>query len=79
MKPMSDRARRPIQLSLLLDLTFVGGAEILLLNLFRGFDPAVVRPRVLCLREAGDLASAFRDAGITDRDLAGRAEIGRSA
>ncbi len=64
MKPMSDRARRPIQLSLLLDLTFVGGAEILLLNLFRGFDPAVVRPRVLCLREAGDLASAFRDAGI---------------
>ena len=61
---MSDRARRPIQLSLVLDLTFVGGAEILLLNLFRGFDPAVVQPRVLCLREAGDLAGAFREAGI---------------
>ena len=61
---MSDSASRPIQLSLLLDLTFVGGAEILLLNLFRGFDPAVVRPRVLCLREAGDLAGAFREAGI---------------
>lgn len=55
---------RPIQLSLVLDLTFVGGAEILLLALFRAFDRDVVQPRVVCLREAGDLADRFREAGV---------------
>lgn len=45
-------------------MTFIGGAEVLLLNLFRHFDPEVVRPRVVCLREAGPLAEDFRASGF---------------
>ena len=56
--------RTPVRLAVVLDLTFVGGAEILLLNLFRHLNPAVVAPRVICLREAGDLAGDFHDAGF---------------
>ena len=40
----------------------VGGAEILLLNLFKHFDPKVVEPRLVCLRNAGPLADDFRAA-----------------
>ncbi len=59
---------------MVLDLTFVGGVEMLLLNLFRHFDPAVVRPRLVCLREAGPLAGDFRAAGfeVETLDRAGR-------
>ncbi|BAH54047.1 glycosyltransferase [Rhodococcus opacus] len=57
-------SRSPIRLSLILDLTFVGGVEILMLNVFRHLDPALVRPRLICLREAGPLADEFRDAGF---------------
>ena len=56
--------RGPIRLTAVLDLTFVGGVEMLLLNLFRHFDPAVVRPRLVCLREAGPLADDFRADGF---------------
>jgi glycosyltransferase involved in cell wall biosynthesis len=67
--PPSDRpdprpGRGPIRLTVVLDLTWVGGVEMLLLNLFRHFDPAVVRPRLVCLREAGPLADDFRAAGF---------------
>lgn len=54
----------PIRLALVLDRTFVGGAEVVLLEMFRRFDPAVVRPRVICLREAGPLADDFRTSGF---------------
>jgi glycosyltransferase involved in cell wall biosynthesis len=64
MNAMSDGAPRPIQLSLVLDHVSVGGAEILLLNLCRGFDRTVIEPRVVCLKNDGDLAPVFRDAGI---------------
>ena len=52
----------PIRLTVVLDLTYVGGVEMLLLNLFRHFDPAVVQPRLVCLREDGPLADDFRAA-----------------
>lgn len=55
---------RPVRLTAVLDLTFVGGAEFLLLNLFRNLDPNVVEARLVCLREEGPLADDFRSAGI---------------
>ena len=66
--------RGPIRLTVVVDLTFVGGVEMLLLNLFRHFDPAVVRPRLVCLREAGPLAADFRAAGfeVETLDRAGK-------
>ncbi|MEN0139107.1 MAG: glycosyltransferase [Rhodococcus sp. (in: high G+C Gram-positive bacteria)] len=58
------RSTGPVRLSLVLDLTFVGGVELLMLELFRNFDPRVVRPRLICLREAGPLGEEFRRAGF---------------
>ena len=66
--PLQDR---PVRLTVVLDLTSVGGAEILLLNLFKHFDPKVVEPRLVCLREAGPLADDFRAAGF-DVEVLGR-------
>lgn len=61
----ADRpAPRPVRLTVVLDRTFVGGAELLMLNLFRRFDPAVVQARVVCLREEGPLAADLRAAGV---------------
>lgn len=68
---MTYQRGRPIRLSLLLDYVSVGGAEVLLLNLFRNFDPAVVRPRLLCLKEAGSIAPDFEAAGVPV-DIIGR-------
>lgn len=67
----------PLRLSVVLDLTYVGGAEVLLLNLFRQFDPAVVVPRLVCLREAGPLADEFRAAGfeVEVLDRSGRFDL----
>lgn len=55
---------RPVGLALVCDRIAVGGAEQLLLNLFRHLDPAVVRPRVLCLKERGPLGAEFEAAGV---------------
>ena len=55
---------RPVRLAGVMDLTYVGGAEVLLLELFRRFDPRAVVPRLICLREAGPLADDFRAAGF---------------
>jgi glycosyltransferase involved in cell wall biosynthesis len=60
----SPELARPIRLSIVLDLTFVGGAEMLLLNLCRHLDRSLVQPRLICLREAGLLAAEFRAAGV---------------
>jgi glycosyltransferase involved in cell wall biosynthesis len=54
----------PVRLALVLDETYIGGVEMLMLNLFRSFDPAVVAPRLICLRTPGPLAADFRDAGF---------------
>ncbi|MBS9374375.1 glycosyltransferase [Rhodococcus sp. B50] len=54
----------PIRLTLVLDQTFVGGVEVLMLEVFRHLDPSVVRPRLVCLREAGPLAEEYRRAGF---------------
>src|SRR6185312_5081346 len=62
---------RPVRLTVVLDLASVGGAEILLLNLFKHFDPKIVEPRLVCLREAGPLADEFRSAGF-DVEVLGR-------
>ena len=59
-----SRPGDPVVLTVVLDLTWVGGVEVLLLNLFKSFDPAVVRPRLVCLREAGALAAEFKAAGF---------------
>lgn len=64
MSVMSHRARLPLQLSLIVDYIDVGGAEIQLLNLFRHFDPAVVRPRLICLKRAGVMATEFEASGF---------------
>lgn len=66
-----QRPDRPVRLTVVLDLTSVGGAEILLLNLFKHFDPKIVAPRLVCLREAGPLADEFRSAGF-DVEVLGR-------
>jgi glycosyltransferase involved in cell wall biosynthesis len=58
------RLELPLVLTVVLDLTWVGGVEVLLLNLFKNFDPSVVRPRLICLKEAGPLAAEFEAAGF---------------
>jgi len=63
-RPDQRRLCRPIVLTVVLDMTFVGGVETLLLQLFQHFDPTVVRPRIVCLREAGSLAPDFLAAGF---------------
>ena len=62
--PPVRRPDRPIRLTVVLDLTFVGGVELMLLNLFKHLDPQVVTPRLVCLREAGPLARELRAAGF---------------
>lgn len=61
---MPERVSRPIGLALVCDHIAIGGAEQLLLNLFRRFDPAVVRPRVICFKSPGPLGAEFEAAGI---------------
>jgi glycosyltransferase involved in cell wall biosynthesis len=51
-------------LALVLDETFVGGVETLMLNVFRAFDPAIVQPSLICLRTPGPLAPDYRAAGF---------------
>lgn len=62
---------RAVRLTVVLDRTFVGGVELLLLDLFKEFDPRVVVPRLVCLHEAGPLADEFRSAGF-DVEVIGR-------
>lgn len=58
------RSSSPVRLSLVMDTCDVGGAEILLLNLFRCFDPAVVTPRLVCFKGVGALGPEFAAAGF---------------
>lgn len=56
--------RSPVRLTLVLDRTFVGGIETVMLDVFRRLDRRLVLPRLVCLHEAGPLADDYRDAGI---------------
>jgi glycosyltransferase involved in cell wall biosynthesis len=56
--------RAPIRFTVVLDEASVGGVEVLLLNLFKHFDPALVRPSLVCLRSAGAIAEDIRGAGF---------------
>jgi glycosyltransferase involved in cell wall biosynthesis len=62
--PAARQRTRPLGLTVVLDQTFVGGAELVLLNLLRRMDRAIVVPRMICLRAAGPLAESFREAGV---------------
>jgi glycosyltransferase involved in cell wall biosynthesis len=75
--PRTDPLRRPIRMTVVLDRSFVGGVEILLLNLFKHFDPEVVRPNLVCLREAGPLGDETRKAGFDVKvlDRSGRFDL----
>jgi glycosyltransferase involved in cell wall biosynthesis len=55
---------RPVRLTLVLDVADVGGAEVVLLDTLRHLDRDLVLPKVVCLREAGELAADFRAAGV---------------
>lgn len=60
----SRMARGPIRLVMVLDETSVGGVELLMLDVFKSFDPRVVEPSLICLRRAGPLAADYRAAGF---------------
>ncbi len=57
-------ASSPVRLTVVLDRIALGGAETLLLNLLGRLDPALVAPRIVCLRDGGPLAADFRAVGI---------------
>ncbi|MBE7161910.1 MAG: glycosyltransferase, partial [Williamsia herbipolensis] len=63
---------RPVTLTVVMDLTFVGGAERLLLSLCQALDRSAVTPRIVCLREEGPLADDFRAHGVRVDVLAER-------
>ncbi|ODU04105.1 MAG: hypothetical protein ABS81_11725 [Pseudonocardia sp. SCN 72-86] len=54
----------PLVLTIVLDRTGFGGAEIVLLETVRHLDPTRMRARLVCLRDGGALADDFRAAGI---------------
>lgn len=55
---------RPVALTVVLDRTFVGGAESVLLGTLAHLDRDRITPRLICLREGGPLASRFEAAGV---------------
>ncbi|MHC1562408.1 glycosyltransferase [Actinomycetospora sp. C-140] len=59
-----DVSGRPARLCLVLNAALVGGAEVVLLEMFRHLDPEKVRPELVCLREGGTLADDFRASGF---------------
>lgn len=61
---MARRTHRPVRLCLVLNAALVGGAEVVLLEMFRHLDPEKVRPELVCLREGGALADDFRSSGF---------------
>lgn len=53
-----------MRLCLVLNVALVGGAEVVLLDMFRHLDPRRVRPELVCLREAGPLGEDLRRDGF---------------
>ncbi|GAA4865055.1 glycosyltransferase [Actinomycetospora straminea] len=56
--------RRPLHVTLVLDVAAHGGAETVLRNTFAHLDPDRVVTDVVCLREEGPLAGDFRAGGV---------------
>jgi glycosyltransferase involved in cell wall biosynthesis len=52
-------ATRPLRVAFLATSLPVGGAETLLAAMMRGFDPATIRPEVVCLKEPGPLGDVL--------------------
>lgn len=61
---MARRTDAPIRLCLVMNTALVGGAETVLLEVFRHLDPAKVTPSLVCLREPGPLAAEFEASGF---------------
>ena len=59
-----DGSRQPVRLALVLDETHIGGIELLMLHIFKSFDPHTVVPRLILLRKLGPIGEDFRAAGI---------------
>ncbi len=57
---MSD-SHRPLNVLFLITSMEVGGAEILLVNMMRRFDPKLVVPQVGCLKHAGELGEQIAE------------------
>ncbi|RZT87886.1 glycosyltransferase involved in cell wall biosynthesis [Pseudonocardia sediminis] len=74
---MTTSETSPLNVTAVLDHVELGGAEKLLLDLFRHFDPTVVAPRLICLKHDGDLAPDFRDSGFPVEVLSRRGRFDR--
>ncbi len=61
---MARPVHQPVRLCLVLNVALVGGAEVVLLEMFRHLDPERIRPELVCLREPGPLAEDFRTSGF---------------
>ena len=55
---------QPINLTMVMDETGVGGVELVTLRMFEAMDRSVIRPHLVCLRQGGSLAEDFRAAGV---------------
>lgn len=53
-----------MRLCLVLNVALVGGAEVVLLDMFRHLDPTRVQPELVCLREIGPLGEDLRRDGF---------------
>jgi glycosyltransferase involved in cell wall biosynthesis len=52
---------RPLNVLFLITSMEIGGAETLLVNMMRRFDPARIVPQVACLKQAGELGEEISD------------------
>lgn len=55
---------RPVRLTVVMDETAIGGAELVTLRMFQALDRSIVEPRLVCMRDEGPLAGDFRAAGV---------------
>src|SRR5690348_3759427 len=59
--PDACQRREPLRTSFVITSMPVGGAETLLVNLITRLDKRLIRPEVLCLKEAGPLGEQLRE------------------
>ena len=68
---------RPLNTTFLLTSMPVGGAETLLVNLMRGFDPERVHPSVICLKERGPLGDMISlEFPLVDQQIKHKYDLG---
>jgi glycosyltransferase involved in cell wall biosynthesis len=56
---LATQADRPLRIAFVITSMPVGGAETLLVNLLRSFDPTRIQPQVVCLKEPGLLGESL--------------------